>query len=711
MAAPVSDPRPSQPLPAWAGALAWSLLGGLACFVLRGFEPNLLEEGIELHVAQRLAAGERLYRDVLVFTGPLPFEALAVLFRVFGEEVAVARSAVIACHALASGAAFALARAARPTALAHAAAAAYASAPLLLFPLFGIYYYTTLGFHLSVIAAWAAWRGLASAPFAVAAGLLIAAVALCKQTIGMSLALAFALALLLAARTQGRRGLVGFAVGGALAAALTLALYAASGTLADAVFGLVTLPLSLESSYELPFVELWPLGEFSKETGGSQTFYLPYWYLLEKGVLVDPSPLAILATQALFALPLLALAATLPALLGRNPALALHGALLLGWLPNLMPRADWGHLVHVLPVAVAQLCLALPGSRAAARPWRVARGLVAGALVVAFAGGAISAQRALELRSDPGPLSARVPLRPVSGPLAQARVRRVIDYISERAAPGEPIFVPRAEPLLYFATATRNPTPYPGVIPAIRDEQQRTILAALEGVRFVVMSDVDQPAMTYYREELPEVQAYLERFFETAPPFSDGELHWLQVLERGPDRGATLLDLFALRDTGRPFTRARDGTTEPAPRFDQRLATRRNRRPLAFPLGDGGGGIDFEIEVPAHAVFQGDVSLGGAYSETEVYRTPPLSRIAVSVSEGAGFVELAQVELPSGWSQRWVPLEADLARYAGRRVTLRLELFRSGQIKRTRITQVGVVGSPRIARAAEPRAPSEPSPR
>jgi hypothetical protein len=41
------------------------------------FEPNLLEEGKLLHSAQRIAHGEHLYRDMLAFTGRLPFEALA----------------------------------------------------------------------------------------------------------------------------------------------------------------------------------------------------------------------------------------------------------------------------------------------------------------------------------------------------------------------------------------------------------------------------------------------------------------------------------------------------------------------------------------------------------------------------------------------------------------------------------------------------------
>jgi hypothetical protein len=93
----------------WGPAL-WGLLCALCCASVSGFEPNLLEEGIGLHVAQRLAEGERLYQDVLVFTGPFPFELLGGLFRVFGDESWVARSVVVAMHGLASAAAFALAR-------------------------------------------------------------------------------------------------------------------------------------------------------------------------------------------------------------------------------------------------------------------------------------------------------------------------------------------------------------------------------------------------------------------------------------------------------------------------------------------------------------------------------------------------------------------------------------------------------------------------
>jgi hypothetical protein len=701
---------PARPLRRRLAVLLWTLIGGTCCLLVSGFEPNLLEEGIELHVAQRLAGGDRLYRDALVFTGPLPFELLGLLFRVFGAEVWVARGVVVAMHAAASGAAFALAVAARPGLPAHVAAAAVATAPLLLFPLFGIYYYTTIAFHLSLLAAWAALRGIDAPRWAAVAGVLVAAIALCKQTIGLSLALSVGAALLFAGgrATRARRASA-FVAGGAGVAALALAFWAATGTLGAAVYGMVTLPASLEDSFDLPVPNLWPPTKFTSVAAGSQAFYLPYFYALVKGVLVAPSPRAIAITQLCFALPALALGAAalraatgLAARTAARPAFVVHAALFLGWLPNLVPRADWGHLAHVLPLAVSQLFVALPFVPRQARARRAAVGALAAAALLALGLGAAGAAWLIERVADPGPLSTRVPLRPVSGPLREAHVRRVVDYLALKAAPGEPIFVARAEPLLYFATDTRNPTPYPGVFPAMREEQQRTIVAALEDVRYVVMSDVDQPAMTYYRDELPAVQEYLERHFDTAAPFQDAELHWLTVLERVPDRGAALVDLFAIAQRGRPFTRDAAGALAPAPPFDERLGTRRNRRPLAFLIGAGGGGIDFEVDLPEHASFRGDVSLGGAYSERQVYRTPPLSRFVVSVGEGDTWTPVAEQTLGAGWSQRWLPLEGDLSAWAGRRVTLRIEMFRSEKVQKTRIIQIGCVGSPRIVRRAEP---------
>lgn len=690
----------------WPDALfrvLWVLVGAGCCVLVSGFEPNLLEEGIELHVAQRVAHGERLYRDVLVFTGPFPFELLALLFRWFGEEIWVARSVVVLLHALTSGAAFAIASAARPGALAHAATAAVATAPLLLFPLFGIYYYTTIAFHLSVLAAFAALRGLHSDSWAALAGVLVATVALCKQTVGLSLAVCLALGLVAAARGAGRaRALLGFAAGGAGTAALTIGLWAAAGTLDEAIYALISLPMSLEETYDSPFLNLWPLGEFSQVAAGSQTFYLPYFYMLVQGIFVEPSWRAIFATQALFALPLLALVATAARLALRPlpPAFVLHTALTMAWFSNLVPRSDWGHLAHVLPLAVAQLCIVTPEAPQRAK-WRHATtSLLAALVMLSISAGSVLAAWLIHGVADPRPLGSRVALRPVSAPLRETHVRSVIDFLGSHAQPGEAIFVARAEPLLYFATDTRNPTPYPGVFPAIREEQQRVILEALERVRFVVMSDVDQPAMTYYRDELPEVQAYLERFFHPSEPFRDGEFHWLGVLERGADRGVTAIDLVKLAPHGRAFTRSDDGEIEPAPALAERLGTRRNRRPLGFHLGEAGGGIDFDIDVPDRAVFQADASLGYVFAADGILGIPPRSRILVSIGRPGEMTPIVDLKLGSGWSNRWIPVEADLSTWAGQRVTLRIEVIASRRLARTRVDRIGYLGSPRIARRA-----------
>lgn len=683
----------------------WVLVGAGCCALVSGFEPNLLEEGIELHVAQRIAHGERLYRDVLVFTGPFPFELLALLFRTFGEEIWVARSVVVLLHAVATGSAFAIVRTARPGALAHAATAAYASAPLLLFPMFGIYYYTTIAFHLSVVATFAALQGVRSSRWTILAGVLVATVALCKQTIGLALAVCLAAGLIAASGSAGRaRRLLGFAIGGAGTAALTLGLWALAGTLDGAIYALISLPMSLEETFDSPFLNLWPLGEFSQAAAGSQTFYLPYFYMLVQGIFVEPSWRAIFATQALFALPLLALLATAARLALRPlpPAFVLHTALSMAWLSNLVPRSDWGHLAHVLPLAVAQLCIVTPEAPRRAKWRRATTSLAAALVLLSIAAGSLLAAWLVYGMADPHPLGSRVALRPVSAPLRDMPVRRVIAFLGSHAAPGEAIFVARAEPLVYFATDTRNPTPYPGVLPAIREEQQRVILEALERVRFVVMSDVDQPAMTYYRDELPEVQAYLERFFQPADPFRDAEFHWLGVLERGADRGVTAIDLVSLAPHGRSFTRSNEGEIEPGPALTERLGTRRNRRPLGFHLGEDGGGIDFEIDVPDGAVFQADASLGYVFAENGILGIPPHSRVLVSIGQPGEMTPIVDLTLGSGWSNRWIPVEADLSAWAGRRATLRIEVIASRRLARTRVDRIGYLGSPRIAlRAAD----------
>ena len=124
-----SPPRASR----WA-SLAWAAVAAGIGAWMAPLEPSFLEEGLMLHVAERLAGGEHLYRDVLAVTGPVPYELLAASFRIFGEDVAVARALVVLLQSIATLLVFDWARRTGVGALAHGAAAVMAVAPVLLFP-------------------------------------------------------------------------------------------------------------------------------------------------------------------------------------------------------------------------------------------------------------------------------------------------------------------------------------------------------------------------------------------------------------------------------------------------------------------------------------------------------------------------------------------------------------------------------------------------
>ncbi|MEZ4217168.1 MAG: hypothetical protein R3E88_11870 [Myxococcota bacterium] len=684
------DARPLVP------TLAWAMAGAAACAWMTPLEPNMLEEGIALHLAQRMVGGEHLFRDLASFTGPLPFELLALLFRAFGDGIFVARGAVAAMHGAATAACFALAYRARGDALAHVAAAAFAAAPVLLFPLFSLYFYALTALHLAMIAAWATARALDDARFALAAGALVALVALCKQNLGAGLAVAFlgCLAFARGAAPLARR-LALYAAGGASVAAATLALYAWRGDLAALVDSLVFLPLSFRDTFGSAYPNLWPPGELLGDVYVERSRYVPALYGFRYGVFGRLGATPSLATQALYAAPFAALALAAVAALRRGlaPATWVHAALLAALVPGLFPRTDWGHLVYVLPAAVVQLCLVARAPAARAQRRALAAALAAGLAVAVVATGVW-----LHRAAGPATFGPKLPLRPVNEMLKAPALPRVIRALRERAAPGEPIFVARAEPIVYYATGTTNPTPYSGVIPGMREEQERVITRALERVRFVVMSDIDQPLYLYYSDELPGVWAHLERYFRVARGAPPG---WLTLLERGEDRGPTAVDLFDRRASGRAWVREPGAPPAPAPSPAPRLAARMNRRVLDFWTGADGGGVDFEVDVPRDAVFQADVGLWQTIGLTSEYAHPERT-IAIASLRRAGEpedarVELARASLLDGRHQgrTWLPLEADLAAFAGARVELRLEVRPQGRIDERH--RLAWFGSPRIA--------------
>jgi len=687
-------------------------------------EPDLLEEGMIVHFAQRMAHGEHLYRDLVFFSGPLPFELLSLLFRIFGEEIVVGRWAIVVLMAGATAATFGLAQQSRSGSLAHGVTAVFAVSPILLFPLASIFFYSALALALAMPAAFAALRGLEDRRWAVGAGALAACVALTKQSVGLVLGPGLVLAVACLARPGQRRArALDVASGGLGVTILTLAVYGLRGDLGALWHSMVVLPLSLGAEFGSPYPGLWPIGTLGE--GIRLPFYAPHLANLLAPELLRGSTSFVILTQTLYALPFLALLVLVlrRSLAGVVPAATWMGAVvLLAFLVQLFPRSDWGHLAYVLPPAVFVLGTAFGSADRDATRGRprhrsaLLRATPAFVLCTAILLGSGGLALALHRAAGPATLGPRVPQRVLNPATRRPDLGRAIAYLRARVDPGEPIFVARAEPLVYFATDTRNPTPYAGIIPGLGEEQDRIIIEALDAhsVRFVAMSERDSEQFFYYRDELPLVQRYLERHFRVAKPFEQ-RWGWMLVLERGEDRGATAVDLLAELENGvgsrglrgDRWMRDRDGRERSVRRRIPRLGTRLNRRPLSVVLGPGGGGVDFELRIPDEgAVFEASVGLPTLQSGDRTFAQPRGARFELQVDSGDGFELLQAWTAPTDRRRRirWTPFEADLSAFSGETLRLRLEVTPRVRLRRPTLAWWG---SPRLVIRDE--TPDDPS--
>ena len=456
--------------------LAWAALGAGACFLVAPFEPNMLEEGILLHVAQRIAHGERLYRDVLAFTGPLPFQALALLFRVFGEEIWIGRAAWRCSKAQrqprASHRQARRRRGARTRRRGGLCAGAAAALP----PCSGSLLHDRRLPPQRALdlgrAAGASSRGLGASSRARRRRrrALQAADRRCPRALRGARARARGArhprgAIRQARRLRGRGRGAGdrddrsLSRGGHIAPMRCTRCWCCRCRLGD---------------LRLAVPEPVAARRFSPRSRGARPSTCPTSHLL-LGHLRRARLAHHARDQALYAIPLAALALTaLRRTRGAlHPAAWLHTALLCTWLVNLYPRTDWGHLVHVLPPAVAQLCICAATAQGEARRTRRrirGRGRGPAAARGGCRLGALADPAQPRGRSRLQRARAAAPGEPRHARPARAARDRLP---SRNTEPGDPIFVARAEPLLYFATGTRNPTPYPGVIPGMREEQSR----------------------------------------------------------------------------------------------------------------------------------------------------------------------------------------------------------------------------------------------
>ena len=105
---PLCVPEQSRSELYLAGAIF--LLSFLYLCIFRHYTDMDPDEGIVLQGAQRILAGQVPYRDFFSFYTPGSYYALALVFRIFGSSLAVARTAVALTGALLSIVTYLLAR-------------------------------------------------------------------------------------------------------------------------------------------------------------------------------------------------------------------------------------------------------------------------------------------------------------------------------------------------------------------------------------------------------------------------------------------------------------------------------------------------------------------------------------------------------------------------------------------------------------------------
>jgi hypothetical protein len=687
------DTRDQRPVIA---AGVWGVIGSAICIWMAGLEPSLLEEGLILHVAERMLAGEHLYRDVVFFSGPFPFQLLAGLFDCFGSEIRVARISVALMQGISCAFVYLLSRRSHRQLTSHFVALSLASAPVLLFPLFSSYFYTTLVMHLCIAAVYAGSRASQNLGWSIFAGVLVALAALTKQTVSLVLAPCLLAAIALCCPPEfRRRQTFAYIFAGAGIAILTVSGFALKGDLDGLVEAMVVMPLSLGSAFSTPYINFWPVGQFTPEILENQSYYVPHIYNIFYGQHGEIRSATVALTQFLFALPFIALAMTAWRLVSAStlaPSIVFNAVAVAALLANVFPRSDWGHLVFVLPVSVIQILLCAGNRARSESPWMswLAAGSMAGLTLCTISTGIQLYNRSIEPT-----FGDRVPQRPVSRAYKNPGVPRVIRFLLEHTQPGDPIFVARSEPLIYFATRTVNPTPFPGALPGLPGLQQPIITAALDNVKYVVMSEIDQPLFLYYRDELPEVQDYLERHYGLAAPFRR-KPSWIVVYERIADRGETAIDFSRSRSAGRSWIRDERELISDSTQAPPILATQQNRRLLPLILGARGGGIDFDLEVPANCVFETGVGLREARGLNSRERHAARIQMQVSIRSQDDFEVIASRSVLSAGdgSHGWAPMRIDLARFAGRKVTLRLEAIPETTLKPGKLAWWG---SPRLA--------------
>ncbi len=447
----------------WSIAL---LLFAASCaylLIFRRFSNLEPDEGITLQGAQLILHGQVMYRDFFYFVTPGSEYWMALLFKVFGSSILVARTALVIYGGLFSVFTYWLAR--RVSSRAHSL---FAALPAVIVGL--PYRFSSLhnwdSTLWALLALYCAVRFLERPAWgwAFAIGSLTAITCLFEQSKGAGLALGLVagfVALAWADRSGFRietGSLVAMSVGCAWPFLLTVAYFAAHHALAPMISDLLWRFRYLSSGNNLPYGWVQRLTMVRDSALGWRYFVL---FLL--------SPLLIVSALPIFALPVAVYSAR--RLRGRHEDRApsryylLVSAVLAGLLLSTLGtgRPGAGHILYQAPLFGLVLAWM---AEAAASPFLSAAKTWGGLYLVASFGGLalvlvfMSRAAGHKIETRRGVL------------LGSAPSQAALNYIQNHVAAGERILVYPYQPLLYYLTGTFSVSRYEYLQLGLNDRSQ-----------------------------------------------------------------------------------------------------------------------------------------------------------------------------------------------------------------------------------------------
>jgi 4-amino-4-deoxy-L-arabinose transferase-like glycosyltransferase len=448
------------------------------------------DEGIVLQGAQRVLEGQVPYRDFFSFYVPGHYYSLALLFKLFGSSLFVARLELVICAVLFSSLTYLIAR--RTCARWSALLATYAAAVTCLPARFMVTHWdTTLVAYLALYCGirWIEGQGPG---WALATGSFMATSCLFEQSTGVGVCLGVILgAAIVWGRTRTpafRLSLIGLAgIGFVWPFMFTIAYFGSRHALRAMITG-----------------SLWPLFHYS---AANRTFYgytavfsheAGIWHtgwIARIVLLVTNGPLFIISLLPLVAAGIFgwfALARPSRELSPRWQHFTFVSAFCLGLLISVLTtkRPDFVHLDYLAPIFYIVLAWAVQGLNLESRWWRSVVPFACFYLLIS--------STAFGLAMLAAPLGAHQQVATARGRVTLDDRDNSLEIAQRSVRPGEKILVYPYEPLYYYLTGTFSVTRHDFLQPGMHTpEQFQESLEALEANQTrVVLFD------TSYKERL-----------------------------------------------------------------------------------------------------------------------------------------------------------------------------------------------------------------